>query len=510
MVEVWAERHTVGGEFSVIDASSRNGRTSVTGSDLGHVSGPRTPYTVQFDADGSIAWTAHAVFPTAAYASKVVVDDEGNTYVLGSTPIDEDLFVLKYDATGTLLWNTLYDGGRDQTPKGLTVGSDGRVYVFAQDGDYLLIALDADGEVLWTDRGVTDGFGTPSAVAVDEEGRVFITGSSRAMATTVAYASDGTRLWIHQYPGPQPNPWSSAGGGLSPDGAGGVFVSGFAFSQEANELLLMHYGSEGEPVWIATYPGPPQLNTSARALLRNPAGDLVVVGVSQTSGNQADLLLLGYGTDGTPLWEARHESPPFYPIDLEDAALGPDGEIYVAGWGAGAADGLDFVVARYGPEGKYETHTTSGWSGPGPTPCSELPRNGGLDVSDVSGDVFVAGRSTCGEDFDTDKGAYAVRLAAPATPTELVSSLPVGTLRTYPNPFDAVASITLVPPAAGPATVELFDLLGRRIAILYSGAVTAGDDVSIALSGDQLPNGVYLIRAHGAAWSLAQSVVRTD
>lgn len=66
-------------------------------------------------------------------------------------------------------------------------------------------------------------------------------------------------------------------------------------------------------------------------------------------------------------------------------------------------------------------------------------------------------------------------------------------LRTFPNPFNPSTTIQVELPAAAPVRLEIFDLMGRRLAILIDGRVTAGEH-EVAWSGEYAPSGVYVAR----------------
>ena len=69
----------------------------------------------------------------------------------------------------------------------------------------------------------------------------------------------------------------------------------------------------------------------------------------------------------------------------------------------------------------------------------------------------------------------------------------------YPNPFGAgrPARITVTPRAAQRVTVEVFDLLARRVARLHDGPLAAGETTAHTLPGMRLPSGLYFVRVTG-------------
>jgi hypothetical protein len=63
----------------------------------------------------------------------------------------------------------------------------------------------------------------------------------------------------------------------------------------------------------------------------------------------------------------------------------------------------------------------------------------------------------------------------------------------YPNPFNPTTMITFALPTQAHATLKIFDLLGREIAVLVDGAKQPGE-YSVQWTGEGLQSGVYFYR----------------
>lgn len=93
-------------------------------------------------------------------------------------------------------------------------------------------------------------------------------------------------------------------------------------------------------------------------------------------------------------------------------------------------------------------------------------------------------------------------------------SFPVNPMKTqtfalnpvYPNPFNSTA--TIVFSVDGPETIELalFDALGRRVAVLASGPVAAGEH-RVSLEAGELATGMYFVRLSGQQGHLSRPVL---
>ena len=79
----------------------------------------------------------------------------------------------------------------------------------------------------------------------------------------------------------------------------------------------------------------------------------------------------------------------------------------------------------------------------------------------------------------------------------------------YPNPFNTYTTIGYDVPKPGPVSVEVYDMLGRRVRRLATGTREAGRH-TVSLRSDGLPNGVYVVRlfASGATWSGTVALVK--
>ena len=76
----------------------------------------------------------------------------------------------------------------------------------------------------------------------------------------------------------------------------------------------------------------------------------------------------------------------------------------------------------------------------------------------------------------------------------------------YPNPFNGATLIRFALPVAGTIRLEIFDLLGRRVALLAGGPHEAGLH-QVAFDAGALANGVYLCRLSGPGWTQTRKMV---
>jgi hypothetical protein len=75
-----------------------------------------------------------------------------------------------------------------------------------------------------------------------------------------------------------------------------------------------------------------------------------------------------------------------------------------------------------------------------------------------------------------------------------------------PNPFEASAGFTLALRDAGAVSVALFDALGRRVATVFDGELSAGTAHAFAIDGRDLASGAYVLRVEGDGFAESRRI----
>ena len=106
-----------------------------------------------------------------------------------------------------------------------------------------------------------------------------------------------------------------------------------------------------------------------------------------------------------------------------------------------------------------------------------------------------------------DEGLFVVQPANPLL-TSSEEELPVRTIldAPYPNPFQSQTQFTVQVEESGHLEIEVFDLLGRKVGVLFSGTVQGGSPQQVVFDRGNLPTGEYIIRARGDGISIARTV----
>ena len=147
-------------------------------------------------------------------ADDMVVDAEGNSIVVGSLPVEGDFYVLKFDASGSLLWSRVIGGSGLDVATGLALDAAGDIYLSGRTASsdfptllayqavkngpsdaFLMKLSGADGTTLFSTYfgGSKSEWGWD--VAIGPDGSIYLTGATdSADLETVDPIQDGLTL----------------------------------------------------------------------------------------------------------------------------------------------------------------------------------------------------------------------------------------------------------------------------------------------------------------------------
>jgi hypothetical protein len=75
----------------------------------------------------------------------------------------------------------------------------------------------------------------------------------------------------------------------------------------------------------------------------------------------------------------------------------------------------------------------------------------------------------------------------------------------YPNPFNGAVTVPLQVGSPGNATVEIYNLLGQRVATLFNGQASPGLN-QLRWQPENLGSGVYLVRVNAPSFTSTQRI----
>ncbi len=387
------------GAAVAVDAS---GNVYVVGSTQGSLdgnssAGDKDVFLVKYSVAGIKQWSRQLGTSSIDNGYGIAVDTSGNVYITGATfgSLDgninvgyADMFLVKYDATGTKQWTrqlgtSSNDGGND-----IAVDTSGDIYIAgntyggldgninAGDNDMFLVKYNSAGAKQWTQQLGSSLDDVASGIAIDPSGNIYVTGNTTGGLDgninagmhdmfLVKYNSAGTKQWTRQLG----TSTLDVGNGVAVDLSGNIYVTGETYggldgniNAGGNDMFLVKYNSAGTKQWTQ------QLGSSLGnvsdvgiGVAVDTSGNIYVTGATNGSldgninagGN--DMFLVKYDATGTKQWTRQLGTA------LDDVggrvAIDLSGNIYFTGYTKGSLDGninagdSDMFLVKYNTNG---------------------------------------------------------------------------------------------------------------------------------------------------------------
>ncbi|MCB2212973.1 T9SS type A sorting domain-containing protein [bacterium] len=426
---------------------------------------------------------------------------------------DRDVWLVKFDPDGHLLWQQKYGDEQRQMGYGVESTPDGgfviaaSTQVLGNNSDIGVIKTDGDGNLQWATSLPSEHPDFGRDVSVTPEGDILVCGwteidPSRMKAVLAKLnPDDGSVIWQRTYDGGVKEQawtlevlqdgnyafagrtWSYGAGGrdafickVNPDGDflgaityggeekdhiyefketpdGGFICTGKTESFDLGEgdAWLLRYNQRGDMLWMTMWGG--HRLEFGRSVCCTADGGYIMSGVTNVPGSGNQILLAKANDDGFWEWSTTLGGP-----EMEDSwgvCQTADGGFAVTGFTRSVAP-QRFLVAKYGPDHEYNH------SGNKPT---------GVDEDHL--DCSIPGVD-CSSLLET----------------------------AYPNPFNAFTSIALNLQHPAQLNVDLVNLEGRVVRTLLNSSMSAGS-FRIPVDAGDLASGTYFVRAQATGQPVA-------
>jgi hypothetical protein len=513
--------------------------------------GSESGYSIAVDNSGNIFITGCFSSPTLAFGTFTLTN-------AGST----DMFIVKYDASGIVLWAKSAGGSNDEC--GMSVASDasGNILVtgyysstklgFGSDtltnagtSDIFLVKYDTGGNVLWSRSAGGTGSDYGSSVVTDASGNAYLTGwfyspfiffGSHKLTVTeggdlflAKYDSHGDVRWAKSYGGVISNDYAES---LAVDPSGNIYMTGYysgvyisfegyeLISGGANDMFLVAFDSNGN-LWWATGAGG-RLWDYGTAVSTDAAGDIYATGSFYSNtivfGNDTlinkglyDIFLVKYDHTGRELWAKSVGGK--YDDHGNSIATDRYGNVYLTGTfrstsiiigsdtltnAGGNTD--DLLILKYSGDGDLRWTKRAG---------GRNNDSGTATAVDTSGNIFVTGY------FDSDTitfDAYTLMNA-----NAFYDDLFLAKLKGNNTGINEIPEPEKIPVFPNPATDRIMLALpvginATRISVLnISGQELLKMEIKespVSIDVSKLPGGIYFIRVTGKQYAQVQKFIK--
>lgn len=299
-------------------------------------------FVVRTDIDGTLVWRKEYDLGFRETGTDIVRTANGTYLVTGTSVLsngdDSDILLLEISAEGRLLWSKILDEPLDQKVSGITLAANGDMLIVgeefdpdAEDSDFLYARFDAAGDLIWkktsgTDR--TDGLNA----AVTLDGDFVLTGVSKNEEgpdndlVALRIDGDGNILWENRLSGPM----LEEGRDVISTRDGQIAIGGLINDQQ-DGLVVKLNAETGDTLWSSIV-GEPNLEDGLNALVELSNGDLAGVGFQvQADGIDVGVLVARLTGDGEVLFTNRLGDQQ-YLDEGRDLVETSNGDLVIAGY----------------------------------------------------------------------------------------------------------------------------------------------------------------------------------
>jgi len=388
-------------EFAYATSTDADGNVYMAGSTQGALDGGTNAgfqdiFVIKYNASGVQQWLRQLGTAGDEQARALAVDADGNVYLTGYTEgaFDgqsnvgyQDIFIVKYDTNGMQQWLHQLGTSTNDQARALTADADGNVYLAgytegdldgqgnAGNEDIFVIKYDASGVQQWIRQLGTAGIDAANGITADADGNVYAAGETNYNLDSQTVAS-GNQLFVIKYDASGAQQWVrqlgvSGGGAFATttitDSAGNVYAGGYTTGALGDQtyvgsydLFIIKYDTSGVQQWVR------QLGTStneqARALTADADGNVYAAGYTignldgQGSAGAADIFITKYDGSGVQQW--IHQIGTSGHDITNGLAADTRGNLYIAGHTYGDLDGLsnaglfDPYIVKYRMDGR--------------------------------------------------------------------------------------------------------------------------------------------------------------
>ncbi len=227
-----------------------------------------------------------------------ICSGDGYLYVVGSTQDidieDWDIYLIKYDTEGNLIWNRTWSTPEDDSAREVIV-YDGYIYVTGGTYDYypgtagnlVLLKYDPQGNLIWDfiwNESCTGGIGL---TALDNHIYVL------ERDFLVKFSTKGEMIWNRSF-----TDW----GDRITNYGGFIYVT-FMEYQNYSTMKLFKYNMNGDPIWNCSWS---RSKTVQVADVMAYNGYIYLTGYNYKGNNESVVILLKYDEKGNMIWNLTY------------------------------------------------------------------------------------------------------------------------------------------------------------------------------------------------------------
>jgi hypothetical protein len=429
---------------------------------------------------GDTLWTTLYGTSFADYPTSIAQTSDGGYLITGWTLFwtgnDKNVYLVKTDSLGDTLWERTYRWSMDDVATSVQATSDGGAIMAgwtnsrgAGGTDVLVIKTNSDGDTAWTKtyggvyedtayciRQTADGGYIVCGVTYFDDG-----GGGSFQNYWFKLNASGTRQWGYCSGGG----YGAAANCIIPVTGGYIFTGWMKNSSGTSFVHAEKIDTSGQNIWTQSYSQIP--NSMGNCIIPSADGQYIICGNVTPQGGSQQALLMKINTSGDIVWNYNYGD-----TDIESGSnvrQTLDNGFLISGNKKPALipDSSKFYLVKTSAAGTFAWEKTYAFGSYNDGVCA-------LVTSD-SNFTFVGATNW----RDTLNGDICLAKIQGYTINDIKNDLPLPIspeikLSNYPNPFNSQTIIKFNLHETSPIKLQVFDILGRRVADLLDCVLPAG------------------------------------
>lgn len=440
--------------------------------------------TLKYKPDGELLWKKifKSNITSSDRALDIAQDQNGNVIVTGYTQSsgnNYNILTVKYDSIGVEQWFKEFNGtgNSDDRPSKIITDASGNIYITGSSTgmgtgkDIITLKYDPSGNLVWNKifNGSSNGEDIGYDLTMDNQNNIFVTGAVTNVNTgkdgvVIKYDNAGNQIWVNSYTsqGNFPDLFKR----INADTQNNIYAAGETVSSTSSfDFLTVKYDNAGNQIWDRTYNGTSNSIDKINDMIID--NDFIyVTGESIGTGTTYDFLTIKYDLSGNEIWQNRFNGTESR-LDVPRAITSDsEGSIYITGQSYSSFSNSDILTLKYDNSGnQIWTVLFNGEGNHTDDPSAVLVNK--------TGDVFVTSTSNgiyLTSDIVTIKYSQTVGIQNLNTSTPEIFNL----YDNYPNPFNPATNIKFDIPVSSDVKLKIYDISGKEIFTAINEKLSAG------------------------------------
>lgn len=410
--------------------------------------------TIKLSPAGDSLWTCIAAIPDYVnlISHSITIDNNNNIYVLldgrHAVTSRSDFIILKYNSSGVLLNQKIFQGSTEGDDNGLKIlcDADNNLFVgvnsfyFSTNIDMILYKLDSNLNEIYSKKinGAVSSDDRLVAMKLDNNNDVVLTGrvTNSAGSTDIGIYkfqnSNGNLLWQRMYDGAGHD--TDIPFAITTDNQNKVYVTGYSRNADtlgSEDIITLKYENNGSLAWSVLYNGTANGIDQGITITTDSQNNVYVGGGSDHGGIHLEYITLKYNETGSLLWKAAYSNSATPEDFVYKIAVNSQQDIFISGISFSSSTDYDIATIKYSRE------------------VSVNP------INETVNDFKLYGN--------------------------------------FPNPFNPSTTIKFYNPSRNFISIKIFDLNGKEIAVSGNIFLNTGNYEYIFNAG-KLSSGIYLYK----------------